>query len=207
MGSETDVNKEILEKYLLLMEDIKRRKSLITQSLESSISITDIEFSYLQLRKILEIIVKAPLLINENEYRKYSSRAEKDWHLATIMKYLSKANPRYYPEPYIVTSGEDGMDNFVARPLPYLSKTKLKAAYKRCNGFLHSTNPLDNPGQVKLKEEYEFIVKTLNESTLLLQTHVVHPVKSGYFYRVGMKHIKSGKATGQIFELVVNSNT
>lgn len=67
-----DENSEILLKYLSLMIEIKKREEVIIGLYDGicnvKYKVVNYEVMFFQFRKILEIIVKFLLLINEKEY-------------------------------------------------------------------------------------------------------------------------------------------
>lgn len=199
----TEVTDVVLSKYLSLMEEIKKREQVIIGLYDGTCNakykIVNYEVMFFQLRKILELIVKAPMIINENEYREISRSPERDWRIRDVMKKLKEANPKSYPEPITIEKISGLPDKFNTREEGFLTQDLLCEAYDHCNGFLHAQNPLSDESEVKFDDEWRFICATLEQIHNLLNPHLANPTKDGHFYFVGMQNNTNGAVHGNIF--------
>ncbi len=136
----------ILNKYIELMWEIKRREQVIRCIFKDKCNllypIVILEVIFFQLRKILEIIAMSPMLVNEKEYREESKKPDFDWRLSQIVKNLNTANPDYYPKPIMIKTQPNGIDTFLPVKSGFLTVDELLEAYDHCSDFLHSKNPL-----------------------------------------------------------------
>src|SRR5690606_18933579 len=118
------------------------------------------EIIFFQLRKILEIIAKSPIIMNEEKYRLVSKKAEHDWRIKDIIKKLKMSNPNYYPNP--VYYAEKDMDEIVNRTEGHLTEEELIEAYDYCSDFLHSDNPLKPKKNTNFDKEWLWVVHIMN---------------------------------------------
>ena len=204
--NQTDVRDDVLSQYLGLMAEIKRREEVISGLFDGTCNakyqIVNYEVMFFQLRKILELIVKAPMIINEAEYRDVAKSPESDWRISDIMKKLAQINPDYYPKPIEVRRVPGEMDHWITKESGYLTKDKLRNAYDHCNGFLHAENPLKAATETDFSAEWSFICTTIEEIHNLLGPHLAHPTKDGHLYYIGMHNPETGKPHGNIFAAV-----
>lgn len=193
----------ILLKYLNLMLEIRRRENVIIEIQDGIYKarylIVDYEVIYFQLRKILEIIVKAPLLINESQYRSISNKPQDDWRIRDIMNKLAKINPNFYPQPINIIKRENQPDEFVHKENGFLTKEELCDTYDYCNSYLHAQNPLKDESQVNFDIEWNRIVLVINKIHSLLNSHICYPsIEGNFYYFVSMDKGK-GFPNGNIF--------
>ena len=97
-----DIGQDV-QMYIFCMEEIKRRINVISQFLDNKATtgqpITDIEFLYLQFRKVLEFIALSSLSANREKYEEVRNNFKTDWHAERIMEKIEKINPNFYPCP------------------------------------------------------------------------------------------------------------
>ncbi|MDE5493279.1 hypothetical protein [Elizabethkingia meningoseptica] len=201
--SETKKQDLTLSNYIRLMDEIRKREEVIKGLRDGTSNakylIVNYEVIFFQLRKILEIIIKAPILINEEEYRSVSKTAEDDWRIRDIIKKLEKINPRFYPQSIEIKKTPNGIDEFVNREKGFLTKEELCEAYDHCNNYLHSHNPLKIESEVNFEEEWRWVVEIINKIHVLLDKHVCHPKNNGNFYFITMENGK-GYPGGNLFK-------
>jgi hypothetical protein len=89
------------------MKEMKQRVAVIQQffagMVQSGPSLSMIESSGLQFRKIFELIAFASLAANRNEYSASYKDFAKHWKAAKLVRNLRRINPNFYPQP--VTEG------------------------------------------------------------------------------------------------------
>ncbi|CAM3967681.1 hypothetical protein FLAN108750_02195 [Flavobacterium antarcticum] len=191
-----------LTKYIQLMSEIRKREEVIIALHDGTINarylIVNYEVIFFQLRKILEIIIKAPMLINENDYRDISNSPENDWRIRDIIKKLEKVNPNFYPQSIEIIKTQNQPDEFINRKIGHLTVDELCKAYDYCNGYLHSHNPLKIESEVNFNIEWNWIVEIIDKIHMLLDKHLCHPTFKGNFYFITME-TGNGHPGGNVF--------
>jgi hypothetical protein len=127
--------------YARLMEEIKRRQSVIVQVLNHKIpmpKMTAFEFCYLQLRKICEVFALGCLAAH-GDIREVRSKLQSTYNADQIMKQLTRIHSRFYPVP-----SKQTVDHITQRPLEvtpitagFLTKDELQSLYGQCGNYLH----------------------------------------------------------------------
>ncbi len=185
------------DKYIQVMEEIKRRTEVVKQLLSGDVNVvfkaTTLESAALQIRIILELIAMSSLVANQNEYAKIRSSFHKDWNAKHIANLLEAINPNFYPEPIIETpSAKPGhKSDLLVRKENVLSKSEFINVYDKCGSLLHSDNPLGR------KSDYSFYETNLaiwiDKIVNLLKSHKIQLVDhNDSFYLVHMQE-KDGK--------------
>lgn len=202
LDKELNLEDIILRKYLQLMLEIKRREEVIIGLHEGTINarylIVTYEIIFFQLRKILEIIVKSPMLINEEEYRNIANNPESDWRIRDIIQKLETINPNFYPTSIEIIKLENQPGEFKNRETGFLTKDELCDAYDYCNAYLHSHNPLKIEIELNPEHQWNWVVEILNKIHILLNTHICYPSDKGNFYYITMEN-GQGLPAGNIF--------
>jgi hypothetical protein len=88
--------------YARLMQEIKRRHSVIAEVLNQAIPMPEMaafEFCYLQLRKICEVFALGCLAVHGDIPEVRSKLVEKTYSADQIMKRLTQIHPQFYPVP------------------------------------------------------------------------------------------------------------
>lgn len=198
----TKSSQDTLKKYLSLMRDIRRREEVIIEfyngTCNAKFQIVNCEIMYFQLRKILEIIAKSPMLVYENEYRSISNNPSNDWRIKEIMTKLFKINPDFYPTPIEIIKHNNNIDEFITLKNGYLTQDELIDAYNLCNSFLHSENPLSIESSFDFEEEWIKIVGIINKIHKLLNFHLAKPLTEDSFYYISMDN-NAGIPFGCVF--------
>lgn len=200
----------VLKKYVLLMLEIRRRLEVIQcfrdETCHGKYKIINYEVIFFQLRKILEIIVKAPILINEIEYRKLYPTAEKDWRIKDILQKLNNISIDHYPKPVDqVMNYESNIMEFVRVKEGFLTKEELIDAYQFCSSFLHSHNPLAEEEKFESEKLWMKVLEIANKVHRLLSYHIFHPINSDNMYLIVMENGK-GFPEGYVWEKVGDLN-
>jgi hypothetical protein len=128
--------------YARLMEEIKRRHSLIAEVGNGKILMPQMaafEFCYLQLRKICEVFALACLTAHGDIPAVRSKLLQKTYKADEIMKGLTRIHSRFYQVPSTQT-----IDQVTQRPISvapistgYLTKEELQTLYGECGNYLH----------------------------------------------------------------------
>ena len=139
------------QKYIEQMEEIKRRK-------ESIEIITEVENTrlyrpvvtenvYLQIRKILELIVMASLVAKKEVMEEFSRSLQglgRQWNGYKILKQVEKINPDFYPVPIIENPHNNPhvKSNLEEMTTGFLTRDMFSELYnRRCAPLLHADNP------------------------------------------------------------------
>ncbi len=202
------MNEPDIVKYCDLMEEIKRRISVIDFFLSGAghalFEPTTIESMMLQIRKILELIAMASLVANKKVYSKVYSNFAKSWNAEYLLKDLARVNPDFYPKPVVELSSEDPRvkNQLGDRGNDYLTKDEFIKVYKKCGAIMHASNPLGR------KPSYEYYKKIIPEWRVkiinLLNNHQIRLLNDTGFYLIHMKEDRDDKVHFYKFEAIEN---
>lgn len=184
------------------MEEVKQRYFLVTGLVNRDWSIpsrvADVEFTYLQLRKILELIALGSLVVNASLYNKSKRELQKQWNAERIVKILDKINPDFYPVPVRIddVGSLEGYQKLVVFEGDFLTKNDFIALYNVCASAMHAENPF------KAVTYYaglrDGIASWLIKIRNLLSVHHVRPVGSLCFCLIEMG-AEDEEVTTQLF--------
>jgi hypothetical protein len=170
---------EDAQRYCSLMAEIKARSQLIKEVGEGRILLLPqparVEFVYLHLRKIIELIAMGSLLANAETFSKFHANIQSYWHAKDLLKAMEAINPAFYPKPIIQKPSErPGIKmDWLDRPDDYLTKDRFITLYDKCGSIMHARNPFaPDPDYQKLEESgpkwYLWIVNLLNSHLIRL---------------------------------------
>jgi len=162
-----------------MMLEIKARSRLIKEVGEGRVPVfpqpARVEFVYLQLRKIIELIAMGSLLANAKTFAQVQSNIQKYWNAKDLLRDIHAVNPDFYPNPIIQEPSEEPgiKKELLERPDDYLTKERFITLYDKCGSILHVKNPFaSEQNYAKLEEEgpkwYLRIVNLLNVHTIRL---------------------------------------
>jgi hypothetical protein len=127
--------------YGRLMEEIKRRYSVMAQVLDGTISMPQMaafEFCYLQLRKICEVFALGCLAAH-GDIPHVRTQLQSTYSADKIMKQLTRIHSRFYPVP-----SKQTVDQVTKRPIAvepittgFLTRDELLNLYGQCGNYLH----------------------------------------------------------------------
>lgn len=110
-----------------------------------------LESAILQMRKALEAVAFAAIAPNRTQYAEFRAQAEKnsdytkDFKATSILKFLAKVNPDFYPRPASApVQVFPGHWHFDQREDGSLTKEKFENFYDRLGKYLHADNPWGN---------------------------------------------------------------
>jgi hypothetical protein len=193
-------------KYCNCMEEIKKRIHAITTILNKKYTTTylatNIEFSCLQIRKILELIALASIAANKTEYAEQYQKFSSHWNAKRILEDIEKINPQFYPVP-----GKQIIDQNTGKVLKieliesgFLTKEEFPYVYDKCSEVIHSSNPYG--ASVNL-DEFDSLIPEWNEKIIkLLNHHQIQLIDSDLQLWVLMNSKNDGKVHTFIFKLV-----
>ncbi|MDP9177586.1 MAG: hypothetical protein M3O61_07900 [Gemmatimonadota bacterium] len=184
------MNPDAVQKYCTLMTEIKRRTAVIdafsagiTHALYKA---TTIESTYLQFRKMLELIALGSLVANKDAFSSVYQGFAKYWNAELLMKDIERINPGFYPRPIIQEqSTEPGIAmNWVDRQHDYLTRDELIKLYKKCGAIMHAANPYGS--QVDLAYYEARIPYWRDRVRNLLNSHNIALVNDPNIYLIQM---------------------
>jgi hypothetical protein len=172
-----------LNKYTSYMEEIKRRTNAAKRVIDlrrSGSSLTgdaesDIDFVYLQLRKITELVMFACLVARKTAGDRLNKILRKGYELAKLKKELKSLNAEYFPKPKY----DKDMDDSTVRSVGNLSEIGISSAsdedllkaYGRAGNYLHAQRD-SKYGDEKTKAKIlDKAVEDLNNIVNLLNHH------------------------------------
>jgi hypothetical protein len=143
----------------------------------------DVEFCYLQIRHVVEIITFGAMVKEESRYislrgienshnPKDHGDASKDWQSPEILKKLVSLSPHVLPIPYKpATKTKSGTYHFDRQKLE-VNHSRLIDLYSRSGGFLHAKNPIGqdfNTLVEKQRKSYQNAPATLKRDLKFLR--------------------------------------
>jgi len=139
-----------LEKYRLLMENLKLRIALVEDLMMGKFNLPDvplIESTALQFRKILELMAFGSLVANEKVYRSTYADFAKEWNAKKLLAKLGKLNSNFYPVPVKKVHPQKPGEFMRHEKLTqdYLTKKTFVDAYQKCSEIIHTANPYSKP--------------------------------------------------------------
>jgi hypothetical protein len=146
------------EIYRTHMMEAKARLLAAERVLQLSSPVTglqslDLEFCFLQIRRILEAFTFSAMLREEQRYSKLREQQRqdncrdhgdpsKDWNAQDILKRLVSLSPHALPIPIAkATKQHSGVTHFDRHQIS-VNHGRLIEMYKMCGGFLHGKSPL-----------------------------------------------------------------
>lgn len=197
--------KECLSQYSSYMEEVKRRTAVITrlrdmhkngQSMTGYME-TDIDLVYLQLRKMIELVLFACVVANKAAGVKLNKTLRKGWELKKIKAELERFNSDFFPSPKVEGEARpDGVrtvDNLKQSERPYLTEGELFHTYGITGNYSHAKREYQyGDAEEKLKillRGFEFTMKLV----ALLNHHWVQVSPKSHF-AVVMQGRKDGSA-------------
>ncbi len=137
-----------------MMLEIKLRIRAVDDCLKNgndSLSPLDVEFCFLQFRKIVEQVCFASILCDQNRYKDFrelegktddgdSGDYTQDWNARIILKKLNDISPHFMPRPLGKRTSDVGKHHFEIKDINTTHK-KLIEIYKKCGSFMHIPRP------------------------------------------------------------------
>lgn len=180
-----------IEKYLRCMEEIKDRIEVIeSHMLKVNISLFDVEFIYLQFRKIVELIALSSIAANKTEYGKQYRDFKKHWNAKKILQNLFAVNPKFYPVPSRPGYNEDQQRTVESLNDGYLTKSELINLNKWCGEILHATNPFRK--EKDYEKFFNEVPAWIDKIVVLLNHHQVQLIDKEYELWITMQEEQFG---------------
>jgi hypothetical protein len=194
-----------MPRYASLMKEVKLRVKVIDHlSFGDGNALfvpTTVESIYLQLRKILELVIFGSLIANKPLYSQVHDNFSKHWNAKLLVKDLRRVNPNFYPRAIheVERQDSDKGDHFVDRQ-DSLTETEFIELYERCGRILHADNPF---GSKVDWEQYRKEIASWRQKVLnLLNSHTIRLVDETRFYLVHMEEAGDEEIHWYEFQLV-----
>jgi hypothetical protein len=168
--------------YARLMEEIKRRQSVIAQVLNGTMTMPQMaafEFCYLQLRKICEVFALGCLAAH-GDIPEVRSKLQTTYNADQIMKHLARIHSRFYPVP-----SKQTVDHITQKPIAvtpitagFLTKDELQSLYGQCGNYLHRGSIRQLLGKWEPTLDFEKISVWNSKIVTLLNHHQIQTSQS-----------------------------
>lgn len=190
------MNDKDISRYCDVMEEVKRRTTVVQSFLRgewhSVYRATTIESACLQIRKMLELIAMASLVVNRKEFQRINVEFAKCWNARLILQDIERLNPDFYPRPINDVNGK-----LVNIQSGFLTRKKFPKVYEKCGAMLHAENPFGS------KCDYGYYEKSigqwLSEIMRLLNNHIIRLLDDPNLYVVHMKEDRDNKVHAYTF--------
>lgn len=178
--------------YTRQMAEVKLQFRAIDKILEAKSPLMgsdeiDIECGFLQVRKIVELIVFSAILSDELRYQqmrqiegtinpKINGDYTKDWNAADILGCLSKISPHFLPIPLgPMVVKPDGVKHF-GEAKAKITRDRLTSIYKITGGYLHAQSPFkknsDKQRSKKKQEARILLARSLDHLKAVIWEHI-----------------------------------
>jgi len=198
------VSEPDIGKYCDLMEEIKRRVSVIDFFLfgggHAMYQPTTIESVGLQLRKVLELVAFGSLVANKESYSAVYEKFATHWNARLLLRDLERVNPGFYPKPVVeVPSPYPGaLHQLKNREPDYLTREEFERAYEKVGTIMHAENPYGS--RMDIKYYLEKLPAWRHQIVNLLNNHQVSFLYDKGFYVIHMKEDRDDKVHYYRFE-------
>lgn len=194
--------------YCDVMEEIKRRMTVVWSFLDGKSSTiykaTTIESACLQVRKILELIALASLVVNKTEFAAQNEKFAKVWNARLILNDLERLNSQFYPEPIREVPGAKiGMTNHQQIKDGFLTKDEFLKVYEKCGSMMHSDNPYG--GKTDYRYYEKSIPKWMEKIRALFNAYTIRLINDKNMYVIHMEESRDDKVHGYTFKPIKES--
>lgn len=196
--------KQYVQKYASYMEEVKKRTNVVSrlyrsylagQSMTGYIE-TDIDTVYLQLRKVIELVMFACVVANDAAGMTLNKTLKKGYEIKKIKNELRRFNADFFPSPKVEAGKDENgirkVDNLDPNKREFLTEEELFSAYGKAGNILHSQRKYQYGGpaaKIKiLKEGVDYI----NKLVALLNHHWTN-ITNDSFFAVVMQGEQDGK--------------
>ncbi|HVC59647.1 MAG TPA: hypothetical protein VND19_04685 [Acetobacteraceae bacterium] len=102
----------------------------------------NVEFIFLQFRKILELIAFASLTANKDAYSAAHAKFAQHWKAKSMLGELAKVNPRFYPDPLNPPrETAPGFKHFECPADGFMTISEFAILYDAASDLMHTRNP------------------------------------------------------------------
>jgi len=179
------------------MEEIRLRTNVLNAFIEGNATAvykaTNIESTYLQFRKILELVAFGSLVANREAFSVVYTEFARFWNARRLLEDIERVNPGFYPEPIIEKlNPEPGVKTaWEKKESGFLTREDFVTLYKQCGAILHAENPYG------LEVDYGVYERNApmwrGKIIALLNCHLIHLVNDKNIYLVHMQEEQDGR--------------
>lgn len=190
-----------------MMLEIKHRMRAVDGCIKNGNEILlplDVEFCFLQFRKIVEQICFASIVCDKNRYKDFrelegetsnhdSGDYTNDWNAKIILKNLNDISPHFMPRPLGKMTSSDGKHHFDLKDINATHK-KLITIYKKCGSFMHIPKPFGQDYEthiLKHMQKYETSIITVQNYSTYFKDLLWNHAAMGLEYSQGNDKLKS----------------
>ena len=135
-----------LESYCNCMKEIRHRLAIVQDiaagRLTTGFQMADIELTFVQFRKSLELIAFASLIANKDKYAAAHAKFASHWKAKDMLDAIAVLNPDFYPValemPKVL---ENGVKHCERVPDGFMTKAEFEKLYDSSSELLHARNP------------------------------------------------------------------
>jgi len=147
-----------IKKYCDTLEEIKLRIKAVQNIVNKKVDLTVFEntlfteeFIFIQIRKILELVVFGSMSSNIALYEKTYADYTRHEHAKNILKNLKKINPNFYPLPLQQVESDKESIHLENVENGYLTKEDFIFLYDTSSQIIHAPNPYAVAQKIDLK--------------------------------------------------------
>lgn len=184
------------------MRELTIRIEIIAYACDGNLNLTPPyvrEYSYLQYRRICELIALGCLHLHGDLPAAKAKTAKKEWNADRIMSLLHRNHPHSFPQSVTQTE-QNGIKHLHANSKPNaLTLGEFKTLYNECGEILHrgtiKSIEIERP---IIKSDYDKVMKWHNKIVDLMNQHIIVRKNGNSFYLVSLKS-KNGLPAVSIF--------
>lgn len=180
-----------LRSYLLLMAELATRIDLVAHAYNGNLALSPPfarEYSYLQFRRICELVALGCLQLHGNLDVARSKDAKREWHAEKIMKLLHRAHPHAFPQSAVLSKGDKDWEITANSNPEAITFGDFKVLYNKCGEVLHrgTTRSLEAEGPLD-EAAYQEVIRWSNKLVALLNTHVIARSNGADLYLISLR--------------------
>lgn len=168
------------------------------------LSAFDVEFCFLQFRKIVEHVCFASIICDQNRYKDFralegatkdedSGDYTQDWNARIILNKLNDISPHFMPRPLSTMTSHGRNHHFDIKDINATHK-KLIAIYKKCGAFMHIPKPFGEDYEthiLKHQNRYKSSIGTIQNYSTYFRDLLWNHAAMGLEYSPGNDKLES----------------
>jgi hypothetical protein len=183
--------KEAIRIYLRLMYELTIRIELVAYACDGKLNLTPPyarEYSYLQYRRICELIALGCLQLHGDLPAARTKAAKKEWNAERIMRLLHTNHPYSFPQSVTQTK-KNGIRHLHANSKPNaLTLGEFKTLYNECGEILHRGTIRSIEFEKPIhKADYDKVTEWHNKIVDLMNQHIIARKAGNSMYLVSLK--------------------
>ena len=188
------VYSSLMEQLKLRIDEIGFRLASAKEHKNSFESLMELEFCYLQLRKICELLALAILAAHGQSDKFLSKNLWKSWSAEDLLLSLRKLNPHAFPLPVNILQDHSGPGMHHIKPSNNaVLLNDIVAVYRECGNQLHVGSLRRLTGGKRQVFDHRKIISHVNAFVRLLGTHMILLPEINSVMVVVLKHSDDGK--------------